>query len=233
MSEFDRQIDTLIYHEAHTLAGLDAESFRERLGPLRASAAIIEKASPDEFMVPASGDLRAWPFIVVPPPSLMNPEQLVPLMTLAGGTRAGVLDRNHGDEGLTPYRSLPELQVPDDAPYLLVDVDRGEEFCGVRPRDAVQTITSRHRSPLTILEGIVLQLLRPELLQPNRCFMLAGSRRGDKRVPALWISEKAPKLGWCWEGNPHTWLGTASARERVLDVGERLAASHPSGADTR
>jgi hypothetical protein len=111
---------------------------------------------------------------------------------------------------------LPELQVPDDAPYLLVDVDRGEEFCGVRPRDAVQTITSRRRSPLTILEGIVLQLLRPELLQPNRCFMLAGSRRGDKRVPALWISEKAPKLGWCWEGNPHTWLGTASARERVL-----------------
>ncbi|MEK8108885.1 DUF5701 family protein [Micromonospora sp. M12] len=24
------------------------------------------------------------------------------------------------------------------------------------------------------------------------------------------------KLGWCWYGNPHTWLGSASARtERV------------------
>nr|WP_241825441.1 DUF5701 family protein [Micromonospora sp. CB01531] len=21
----------------------------------------------------------------------------------------------------------------------------------------------------------------------------------------------APKLGWCWYGNPHTWLGSATA----------------------
>ena len=35
------------------------------------------------------------------------------------------------------------------------------------------------------------------------------------RVPALWISERAPKLGWCWDGNPHTWLGLASAGRRV------------------
>ena len=45
--------------------------------------------------------------------------------------------------------------------------------------------------------------------------MLAGSRCGDRRVPALWISEGAPKLGWCWAGNPHTWLGTASAGSRT------------------
>jgi len=48
----------------------------------------------------------------------------------------------------------------------------------------------------------------------NHCFMLMGSRRGDLRVPALWISEKAPKLGWCYDGNPHTWLGIASAESR-------------------
>ncbi|WP_342713737.1 DUF5701 family protein [Lentzea fradiae] len=24
------------------------------------------------------------------------------------------------------------------------------------------------------------------------------------------------KPGWCWEGNPHTWLGMASARDRRL-----------------
>jgi hypothetical protein len=184
---------------------------------LRAHAAAFEKANnPEAFSVVASGGLTSWPFIVIPPPNSLKAEQLVPLMTLAGGTSKGILDRNHGDEGLASYRPLPELQVPADEPYLLVDVDRGEEFCGVRPRDAVKTITSRSRSPLTILEGVVLQLVRPELLQPNRCFMLAGSRRGDKRVPALWISVKAPKLGWCWEGNPHTWLGTASAREREL-----------------
>jgi len=55
----------------------------------------------------------------------------------------------------------------------------------------------------------------PELLERNHCFSLAGSRRGDRRVPALWISRNAPKLGWCWEGNPHDWLGCASAAVRV------------------
>jgi hypothetical protein len=34
-------------------------------------------------------------------------------------------------------------------------------------------------------------------------------------VPALWIADRAPKLGWCWDGNPHTWLGTASAAHRL------------------
>ncbi|HZI97726.1 MAG TPA: DUF5701 family protein, partial [Actinomycetales bacterium] len=61
-------------------------------------------------------------------------------------------------------------------------------------------------------------------LERNRCFMLAGSRCGDRRVPALWISSGtgkdgtanrgAPKLGWCWAGNRHTWLGHASAGSR-------------------
>ena len=57
----------------------------------------------------------------------------------------------------------------------------------------------------------------PEVLEKNKCFMLAGSRARarDRRVPALWISERAPKLGWCWDGNPHTWLGTASAGGRL------------------
>jgi hypothetical protein len=56
------------------------------------------------------------------------------------------------------------------------------------------------------------------MLRKNKCFSLLASRCGDKRVPAIWISGKAPKLGWCWAGNPHSWLGSASA-------GARLAAS--------
>lgn len=44
----------------------------------------------------------------------------------------------------------------------------------------------------------------------------AGSRTGtNQRVPAIWISRRRPKLGWCWDRNPHTWLGTASAADRV------------------
>ena len=80
----------------------------------------------------------------------------------------------------------------------------------------MEGITAQGRLPLTIDEGLALVTLHPAALASNRCFSLVGSRCGDKRVPALWISQGAPKLGWCWYGNPHTWLGSASARpERV------------------
>ena len=77
----------------------------------------------------------------------------------------------------------------------------------------------RGRTPLTIEEGIAVVTHAPQLLEKNRCFMLSGSRRGDRRVPAMWISERAPKLGWCWDGNPHDWLGVASAGARLAAPG--------------
>ena len=60
--------------------------------------------------------------------------------------------------------------------------------------------------------GVVVREV-PAMLSP-----VAGRRDGgrDRRVPALWISEQAPKLGWCWDGNPHSWLGLASAGSRVV-----------------
>ncbi len=200
MDEFDRQVERLV--------GVGVSS-GQRLGvslePLRPMLPRVH---------PRAGRRPGADFVVVPAPRSVDLEALVPHMTLAGGERPGILDRNHGSEGLEPYRDLPELKVPASEPYLLIDVERGEEFCNVRPGDAVEQVLARGRTPLTILEGIVLQLVRPDLLVKNHCFMLAGSRRGDRRVPALWISDGAPKLGWCWEGNPHTWLGTASAAER-------------------
>ena len=60
--------------------------------------------------------------------------------------------------------------------------------------------------------------------------MTAGSRLRkatgayDARTPAIWISNgtgrdgrerrDAAKLGWCWWGNRHTWLGIASCAGR-------------------
>ena len=183
------------------------DALAESLAPLRATAERVPSRSAGS---PAGAD-----FVVVPALSHVDLDAVVPLLRLVGSDRPGVLDRNHGAEGLRPYRPLPELDVPDTAPYLLVDVERGEEFCDVRPGDAVAEIVGRGRTPLTISEGIALQVVHPQLLEKNRCFMLAGSRRGDRRVPALWISGGAPKLGWCWEGNPHSWLGTASAARRL------------------
>jgi hypothetical protein len=72
--------------------------------------------------------------------------------------------------------------------------------------------------------------------------MTIGSRkpkaRGlDARTPALWISggtgrdgkerRGAPKVGWCWANNRHTWLGFASASGRAGAVrGQVEAESH-------
>lgn len=87
------------------------------------------------------------------------------------------------------------------------------------PAAAVDAMAAVGRLPITIDEGIALVTQFPAALASNRCFSLVGSRCGDRRVPALWISQGAPKLGWCWHGNPHTWLGSASARPERIGLG--------------
>lgn len=59
------------------------------------------------------------------------------------------------------------------------------------------------------------EMSRLEPVAPERFVAILGSRCGDKRVPALWVSGGHPRLGWCWAGNPHTWLGSASCAGRV------------------
>ncbi len=98
------------------------------------------------------------------------------------------------------------------------DVDRGNATLDMKPAEAQRHIAAARRTPLTIEEGLALLLQYPEFLQPNRCFMSLGSRGGDKRVPAFWLSGGQPKLGWCWEGNPHSWLGFASCAGRSEGV---------------
>ncbi|WP_433519725.1 DUF5701 family protein [Nonomuraea sp. CA-143628] len=50
----------------------------------------------------------------------------------------------------------------------------------------------------------------------------ARSSAGPYPGTPLWISQNAPELGWCWERNPHTWLGMASAGNRRT-ADDRLA----------
>lgn len=82
------------------------------------------------------------------------------------------------------------------------------------PKHAMDAVAARTRTLLTIEEGAALITHFPQVLVKNKCFSVGGSRCGDRRVAAIWISQNAPKLGWCREGNPHTWLGMASAATR-------------------
>jgi len=99
--------------------------------------------------------------------------------------------------------------------YLLADIDRGKDTVNISPNDALMLIQHRRRSPQTIDEGISILIQYPDFLKRNNCFSLLASRQSDLRVPALWLSDSKPKLGWCWAGNPHTWLGSASCGARV------------------
>ena len=113
---------------------------------------------------------------------------------------------------------IPSARVPAGDAYVLLGVDRGNATLNAVPVDAARALAQAERLPLTVEEGVALLLQWPQFLQPNRCFMMLGSRCGDRRVPALWLSGKQPKLGWCWEGNPHTWLGFASCASRSPGV---------------
>jgi len=212
--EMDRQVGVLLEHGIPELLALPRDQFTQSVRELR--PVLQRSVAARGGATPADGRV---PFILVasggPDQDMIGAEQQILLLRLPDGSAAGVLDRNHGPEGLAPYRPIDMVGPPPGPVYALLDVDRGEEFRGVPPRDALPTIQARGRSPLTILEGIAAVLLHPHLLAKNACFMLSGSRRGDRRVPALWISKKAPKLGWCWDGNPHTWLGVASTAGRI------------------
>ena len=116
---------------------------------------------------------------------------------------------------LETFLPIAAVDVPAKDTYVVTDVDLGAQYRNVTPEHALRSILAEGRSPQTLDEGIALMLEQPESIAENWGYSLAGSRRDDQRVPAFWVSEGRPKLGWCWDRNPHTWLGTASCGGRM------------------
>ena len=113
------------------------------------------------------------------------------------------------------------------APYLLLDVDPGADTLNLPPAEVLPRLTAAGRSPLTIAEGVACSSPIPGVLRCRNCFSLLGSRAGDKRVPALWVSARRPRLGWCYQGAPHTWLGSASCAGRLGEPSLHLTRGRP------
>jgi hypothetical protein len=193
--EFDRQIDALALAGLPDLLDLAEQCFRAALEPLR------------DLLPPPALDGTTIPFVVVTPylPVLAALEA-VHLLDGPGFTTMSADD-------LARFRPLPELDVPP-GPYLLLDVDTGAGTLDQPPGQVLPQIAAAGRSPLTIAEGLAVLISDPGVLRGRNCFSLAGSRAGDKRVPALWVSARRPRLGWCYQGAPHSWLGTASCGGR-------------------
>ena len=196
--EFDRQVDALAQTGLPEYLDLADSCFRASLEPLR-----------DQLPAARTRGNRI-PFVVVVPN--LPVVDVLGTVHMAGGEGFTTMD----DDDLARFAPLPELGVPS-TPYLLLDVDPGPDTFNLPPAEALPRITAARRSPLTIAEGVSLLVSDPGLLRSRNCFSLLGSRAADKRVPALWVSERRPRLGWCYQGAPHTWLGSASCGGRVAE----------------
>ena len=160
-------------------------------------------------------------------PDLVPASGLAPL--LRRGDRPGFVVVDMAD--VDRFTPLDGVDVPHAPLYFVDGLDRGDAMLNWSPDEAMPAITARGRTPLLLSEGLHWLLQAPEMLERNRCFMTIGSRlrkpdgRLDARTPAIWISggtgrdgherRDAPKIGWCWAGNRHTWLGFASAAGRL------------------
>jgi len=202
----DAQIERLIALGIPHIVGRSAVAFRRALEPLKQQLhGIVREADPQGG--------TAGAVIVLNTPKL-GIRELLPRVSLHGKTALEKLYPKQPED----FRATVDIHLPAGEAYLLLGVDRGDAMRNAVPLEASQRIAAEGRSPLTIEEGLMLVLQWPTFLRQNHCFMLLGSRCGDRRVPALWLSQRHPRLGWCWEGNPHTWLGFASCGRRSAGV---------------
>ncbi len=204
--EFDRQTENLLQKGYPEAAGVSAEEFLKHLEPLKQK--IKEAAFPEIDL-----EKGYLPFVIVVKSDFVAAEKAMSLVEREG--KRGFTKMYPRE--LKDFEPIGEVSIPNEMVYLLIEIDRGKESINVTPHEALNLIKSENRSPLTIDEGVAIVTHYPEFLRKNNCFSLLASRYpGDKRVPAIWInSEKRPNLGWCWDGNPHTWLGSASCGGRV------------------
>ena len=200
-TELDRQTDTLVALGYAALASVTEDALRDAAAGLREPLAGHDS------------------FVLVVHPAVVPLSARVQLLALGG--RPGTLSRHFAD--VDSFRDV--VEVPDTLVYAVTGVERGEEFCGVRPSEAAPAIEGRGRSMLTIAEGFGFLHAQPEALEKNKCFHAGATRGNDARVPAFWIADRAPHLGWCWWNNHHTWLGVASAETRITGGTSSVVAS--------
>ncbi len=201
LQEFDRQVETLVTKGYPRRAGMTDEAFRLRLQPL--SAYVSAAAAP-------TADARV-PFVIVVGSAAVPTGDAITEIDWRG--RRG-FTRMDVDE-LARFRPIEGVDVPDPMAHLAVDIDTGRETLSLPPDDAMKWIVAAGRSPITIDEGVAVLTHYPDLLKTRNCFSMLGSRCGDRRVTAFWLSAGTPRLGWCWAGAPHTWLGSASCAARL------------------
>ena len=193
--EAARQLDRIVALGYADVADMSEDAFRALAQPLIAA---LEHSD-------LGGDI-----LLIPTRELVSPESLIArtsINRMAGFTTMPPRDIASflPQDGFTP---------PEGPFYLVVEPHTGTCYINREPDVARKLIDSDERLPLTLEEGLAIATQHPEwLLEKNR-FNLLGSRSADGRVPSIWMSQNAPRLGAVWPNSRHTWLGNAYCMAR-------------------
>lgn len=193
--EIRRQLDRIVALGYPDVADMSADAFRALARPLLRA---LERS-----------DLGTN-IVLVPTRELVSPESLIARTSI---------DRMAGFTTMPPRdiaSFLPQdgFEPPEGPFYLVVDPHAGGSYLNREPDVACKLIDSDERLPLTLEEGLAVVTQHTDWLQNKNGFNLLGSQSADGRVPSIWMSQNAPRLGAVWPNSRHTWLGNAYCMAR-------------------
>ncbi|RBP97728.1 hypothetical protein CRD60_05725 [Bifidobacterium aemilianum] len=143
--------------------------------------------------------------LLVPTHELVSPESLIARTSI--NRQAGFTTMPPRD--IASFLPQPGFEPPEGPFYLAIDPHTGTAYVNREPDVARKLIDSDERTPLTLEEGLAIATQHPDWLVRKNGFNLLGSRSNDGRVPSIWMSQNAPRLGAVWPNSRHTWLGNA------------------------
>ena len=188
--EAQKQLDRIVALGYPDVADMSAAAFRALARP-------IIRALEDS-------DLGTQ-ILLVPTRELVSPESLIArtsINRMAGFTTMPPRD-------IASFLPQDGFEPPEGPFYLVVEPHTGTCYINREPDVARKLIDSDERLPLTLEEGLAIAAQHPEWLLEKNGFNLLGSRSADGRVPSIWMSQNAPRLGAVWPNSRHTWLGNA------------------------
>lgn len=189
-----KQLERIVALGYPNVADMSADAFRALARPL---LEILDNVEIDRDV------------LLVPTSELVSPESLIARTAIG---------RNAGFSTLPP-RDIASFKpvdfVPPEGPfYIVIDPHTGGAYSNREPDVARKLIDADAREPMTLEEGLALATQYPEWLATRQGFNLLGSRSPDGRVPSIWRSQGAPRLGSVWPMSRHSWLGSAYCAAR-------------------
>lgn len=193
--EARKQLDRIVALGYPDVADISAASFRALASPL--------------INALEHSDLGTN-ILLVPTRELVSPESLIArtsINRMAGFTTMPPRD-------IQSFLPQDGFEPPECPFYLVVDPHTGTAYVNREPDVARKLIDSDERTPLTLEEGLAIATQHPDWLLEKNGFNLLGSGSVDGRVPSIWLSQSAPRLGSVWPNSRHTWLGNAYCADR-------------------